>query len=546
MGGSKRPKDPSAIHNKIRVIIKINNFVSITEQKHQIRDGRISNLVFSYFYSQVKIALIKGGTKQILTKLANVGNITISRVNTTSGQQQNLKKNRSKMYNNGITISINDKKAKCFDESTLEHNSENITISKNETQLMNKYFKQTSIKGGVKQKLTKASGFFKNESMRMNKYFKQSSKILGIDKQNLTKPSDSKENDKLIHSNLSSHKCDTCEKSFPSLSKLKRHTDSVHEGRKDYKCNICDKLFTEGGSLKKHIHSFHPSFYSKADDDVKIIDENRKKSQMCHSCGKSYYFKSNLKRHIYTIHEGHKDHSCDKCGKSFTERRSLKSHIRSFHDVTKVKKVPKIQICDNCGKLFPRSNSLKRHVQTVHNGLKENYVRKKQMCNFCGKSLSGKFRLKRHILAVHKGHRDYTCDSCGKSFPYQTGLKRHVLVLHEGIRDHKCDTCGKAFPTKTKLKIHIHTVHEGHKDHICVSCGKAYSTAQALRQHNKSVHEMQNLDPVKDSNIKTEVQKCDFCHEVFSNVNDIANHLVLYHINEDVNPEKNEEKVRLN
>ena len=51
-------KQCSAIDNKIRVNIQINHFLSITEQNHQIRDGKISNLVFLYFYLWVEIALL--------------------------------------------------------------------------------------------------------------------------------------------------------------------------------------------------------------------------------------------------------------------------------------------------------------------------------------------------------------------------------------------------------------------------------------------------------------------------------------------------------
>ena len=38
-----------------------------------------------------------------------------------------------------------------------------------------------------------------------------------------------------------------------------------------------------------------------------------------------------------------------------------------------------------------------------------------------------------------------------------------------------------------------------------------------------------------------ETQQCDFCQEVLYNVDDIANHLVLYHGNEKENPVQNEQ-----
>ena len=54
---------PHRPNNLAQYVINYNTnksvfFVQKTKQIHQIRDGKISNLVFSYFYSRVKIALI--------------------------------------------------------------------------------------------------------------------------------------------------------------------------------------------------------------------------------------------------------------------------------------------------------------------------------------------------------------------------------------------------------------------------------------------------------------------------------------------------------
>ena len=283
--------------NKNKLLLHGKNSKNFDQKKltSLVQSGAITiskneNNINQHFLQQQPLIMDDDGTKKILTKLAIAGNITISRGsnNTTlSSGKQNSKKNQSKMFNKGITISINDKEK--FLKPQIKTGN-NMKFSKNETHLMNRYFKQTSTKSStiIKPKLTKSSGisFSKNENNRMNKNFKQSSKIVGIIEQKIEeKPNDLKEiDDKTIQSKRL--KCDTCGKSFPRLSNLKRHTNSVHEGRKDYRCNVCDKLFTEGGGLKKHIDSFHPSFYSKKgdDDNAKTIDENRQRSHMCDSC----------------------------------------------------------------------------------------------------------------------------------------------------------------------------------------------------------------------------------------------------------------------
>ena len=57
-----------------------------------------------------------------------------------------------------------------------------------------------------------------------------------------------------------------------------------------------------------------------------------------------------------------------------------------------------------------------------------------------------------------------------------------------------------------------------------------------------SASEITVNDTFMEEENNDEIQKCVFCHEVFNNVNDISNHLVLHHGDEeDMNPEENEQ-----
>ena len=51
--------------------------------------------------------------------------------------------------------------------------------------------------------------------------------------------------------------CAICSKSFPSASKLERHS-VVHTGKHPFTCTICNKSFTQNASLKTHQRTMHP------------------------------------------------------------------------------------------------------------------------------------------------------------------------------------------------------------------------------------------------------------------------------------------------
>ena len=84
----------------------------------------------------------------------------------------------------------------------------------------------------------------------------------------------------------SKHKCDQCNYTTPTITKLKQHISAVHDKLKPYKCEQCEESFSESGNLKQHIKS---------------------------------------------VHDKIKDHKCDRCNYSSSESGKLKKHIRAVH-----------------------------------------------------------------------------------------------------------------------------------------------------------------------------------------------------------------------
>ena len=81
--------------------------------------------------------------------------------------------------------------------------------------------------------------------------------------------------------------CKYCEKSFPFLSKLERHT-KVHTKVRPFKCKDCGKGFTEESNLKTHINCFHKGL----------------RPYKCDLCDKSFGRNGDLKSHKEGVHEG--------------------------------------------------------------------------------------------------------------------------------------------------------------------------------------------------------------------------------------------------
>jgi len=113
------------------------------------------------------------------------------------------------------------------------------------------------------------------------------------------------------NSQMKTHSCEMCGKSFDKAYLLKRHT-MIHTGEKPYSCDTCGNSFAQAFQLKDHkrIHS-------------------GEKPYSCDTCGNSFRTSSHLKVHKL-IHTGEKPHSCDICSKSFVTSSKLKRH-KSIH-----------------------------------------------------------------------------------------------------------------------------------------------------------------------------------------------------------------------
>ena len=205
-------------------------------------------------------------------------------------------------------------------------------------------------------------------------------------KQDLTK------HDTDLEEGLKKYFCETCEKSFHSLSSMKRHIKNFHESH-EYNCSECEKTFSSTQKLSYH---------------EKVYHRNNPNPIRCEICGKiflKYYLKD---YHIKLVHEGRKyKFECEICGWGTNQKDHLLHHKYKKHHEIPDKDLP---CCEICGKYFRQAGDLNKHISTVHEGVEE----PKLQCEHCGKDFTSRGGLKKHVETIHLGinKERYKCDKC--------------------------------------------------------------------------------------------------------------------------------------
>ena len=159
--------------------------------------------------------------------------------------------------------------------------------------------------------------------------------------------------DTILSKSVSKSQCTICQRAFDYKKDLKRHFDAVHEGKKENFCDSCGKSFSSISSLNGHIKRVH---------------EKVERKFVCNQCERRFYTNSELKNHILTVHEkgklfsvtnvkkhSNKKEECLHCGKVLKNKRCLLSHIKSIH--TKERD----HVCNICQQAFTQSSALNKH-----------------------------------------------------------------------------------------------------------------------------------------------------------------------------------------
>uniref|UniRef100_A0A1A7X5V9 Zinc finger protein 142 n=1 Tax=Iconisemion striatum TaxID=60296 RepID=A0A1A7X5V9_9TELE len=340
-----------------------------------------------------------------------------------------------------------------------------------------------------------------------------------------------------LHKGVGRHSCDTCNKTFGAMSKLRQHKKRVHDkpplhscsrcdfrgrtpddvrrherrchtGELQHICTHCDSCFSSEIALRNHckrVHQLQARFSCKKCDFTCSSDVVLKNHQLdrhpevkCTTCQGSFETKESLEVH----HRTHLPHQCQRCRFAAKTRQLLVQHLLSEHEEGPPEDKP--LKCSACQFACRHQLVLEQHLRS--HGTKRLYkctdckyeTRNKQKitwhirihtgekpygCERCSYACSDPFRLKLH-MRVHQEEKKYLCPECGYKCKWATQLKYH-MTKHTGEKPYACDECEYRTNRADALRVHRDTQHCETRPYICEKCGKAFKTSFVLKTHQR-------------------------------------------------------------
>ena len=98
----------------------------------------------------------------------------------------------------------------------------------------------------------------------------------------------------------------------------------------------------------------------------------------------------------------------------------------------------------------------------------------------------------------------YKCPLCEKVLSRKDHLKTHIDSVHH--RPHRCRYCNERFPTEADLNIHI-TVHNQN----CPYCSEVFTMRDELLEHLVLIHDDQDLSELVQDECDGKSHCCVLC-----------------------------------
>ncbi|XP_030842562.1 zinc finger protein 665 isoform X1 [Strongylocentrotus purpuratus] len=351
--------------------------------------------------------------------------------------------------------------------------------------------------------------------------------------------------------------CDTCNKAFSLMDKVKPDERASKVEKGTVQCRMCLKRFPKPILNYSKPISNHP----KRNQPCATKEASNSPLRFpCRICGNIYFMKSTLRKHV-KVHEREHIYLCEICDTIFHKKKTYRRHLK-VHDEKRLK-------CPKCKVTFSKEKYLKKHLKNhlkkhlekqLENEKHEQFyserptdsdptvsskkkLEKQEKCLICSWYFSSRKNLIEHQKCHLRAPGMFTCIDCWKSFPLKRMLTDHQKIherqreqsmkhvcdicelscvnelhlynhkrIHAGMKIRVCDTCGKSFNSLYKLIEHQ---ENSHSQCVCQVCGKGFLSTSELEVHHKDKH-------VEDPQI------CTTCDKVCVNQLHLKNHRLIH------------------
>ncbi|XP_067013593.2 zinc finger protein 37 homolog isoform X2 [Anabrus simplex] len=291
------------------------------------------------------------------------------------------------------------------------------------------------------------------------------------------------------------HKCDLCNRKFPSRTKLILHVARCPMTKDKIKleglfCEDCDLSFTSQQLLDSHINKNHkpPST---------IPDEISGSNGADESCPSLDDLPDNLPffccKKCYTVYRSSAEfqyHSCKDGGRNVTPsaKMSDREHLSGKNLITSVERLKLLRKyrCSICREEYRSMNRILYHLPRCTYG--------PYKCEVCSSEYSTRKDLNLHKKKAHRDTNSFFCDECGLAFKLRTSLQKHKVSRHERHQgSFTCDVCQKTFLKRIQLTHHKIRLHRLERKYLCQVCGNKFCTHGSLQTHLDSHTELRRF-----------------------------------------------------
>lgn len=354
------------------------------------------------------------------------------------------------------------------------------------------------------------------------------------------------------HEEQDNFDCKVCLKSFPTESRLSRHTTMFHTVKR-FKCSGCGSAFSHEKTLRAHRRVKKckkprnesstplPDSNKPSENIAKQLDGIRKKilvkiqplfnkdlKFICSYCPRA--FKNSWQLNVHTrLHTGERPYSCEHCGERFIRSDYLVRHYPKCKDMIQ----PSNALCDRCGGFFSEKQ-LENHKKTcILQSCSPTVSKTKQpasqsppkgfSCAYCSSRFLLFAQLQDHFSSTHKLEMETSLETAA---PLQQLLSNIPKIKEEPVDESYgeissngadvssipdkgltsdtsdmfvCEMCNMCFTNKAGLIGH-QRAHAKQTPYSCKTCNRGFWNKTQLRNHyRKCRRAIPQLDiPVKE------------------------------------------------